>query len=125
MQDYHEQIIDFTHELENAIMMKYTLLQLLIFCLLPSIMQGQVTKSDSPALVALHHNTNGQSWTNHTNWLQPGQPDSTWNGILEHDTIIDRIYLDQNNLTGVLPTGIYFISLSFGNLRERMKVIKE
>jgi hypothetical protein len=106
-------------------MMKYKLLHLLIFCLLPNIMEGQVSEADSLALVALYHSTNGESWTEHTNWLQPGQPVSSWHGIHVLDTIVDRISLDQNNLTGVLPSGIYFISLSNGNLRERMQVIKE
>jgi len=67
---------------------------------------GQVPESDSLALVALYNSTNGDGWTDNSNWLQPGQPVSSWYGIVVHDNRVSQIELLWNNLTGTLPDEI-------------------
>ena len=67
---------------------------------------GQVPESDSLALVALYNSTNGDSWANNTNWLQPGQPVSTWYGVTVFDDIVTEINLPSNNLVGNIPSEI-------------------
>ncbi len=71
-----------------------------------SVAYNQVPVSDSLALVALFNSTNGDSWTANTNWLQPGQPVSTWYGIRVRSDTVKEIHLDRNNLTGTLPDEI-------------------
>jgi Leucine-rich repeat (LRR) protein/archaellum component FlaG (FlaF/FlaG flagellin family) len=67
---------------------------------------GQVPESDSLALVALYNSTNGDSWTDHTNWLQPGQPVSTWFGVTVTNDTVAEINLPSNNLAGNIPLEI-------------------
>jgi len=67
---------------------------------------GQVPESDSLALVALYNSTNGDGWTDNSNWLQPGQPVSSWYGITLHNNTVEQIRLGENNLTGTLPDEI-------------------
>ena len=64
---------------------------------------GQVPESDSLALVALYNSTNGDSWTDDSNWLQPGQPVSTWHGIRVRNNRVEEIHIYRNNLVGTLP----------------------
>jgi len=71
-----------------------------------SVAYNQVPESDSLALVALYNSTNGDNWTENTNWLQPGQPVSTWYGIVINDNRVAQIDLVRNNLTGTLPDEI-------------------
>ncbi len=67
---------------------------------------GQVCENDSLALVALYDSTNGGGWTDNTNWLQPGNPVSTWYGITVYNDSVTVIDLQGNNLSGVLPPQI-------------------
>ena len=58
------------------------------------------------ALEALYYATNGDQWTNNTNWLSD-EPLNTWYGINE-DYIFDtgevyQLILENNNLSGTLP----------------------
>jgi len=57
---------------------------------------------DSLALVALYDSTNGDSWTNNTNWLT-SQPVSNWFGITVTNERVTQIRLDLNNLVGTIP----------------------
>ncbi|MEQ8714566.1 MAG: T9SS type A sorting domain-containing protein [Cyclobacteriaceae bacterium] len=59
-------------------------------------------ESDSLALVALYESTDGDNWTNNTNWLI-GDVD-TWYGVsVSGDRVID-LSLSNNNLNGTLNT---------------------
>lgn len=63
------------------------------------------------ALIALYKATNGDGWTNKTNWCSD-KPLSEWYGVYTNNN--DRVHiidLSSNNLSGVLPKEI-------GNLQE-------
>lgn len=61
-------------------------------------------QSDSTELIRLYNATAGASWTNSTNWLQPGLPFSTWFGITTDSFgCVRKIDLSNNNLDGTLP----------------------
>lgn len=80
----------------------------LVTCLIGifSTLSGQVPESDSLALVALYNSANGDSWTDHTNWLEPGQTVSSWYGIVVQNNKVVNILLGNNNLTGTIPPEI-------------------
>lgn len=62
---------------------------------------------DREALIALYKATNGDNWTNNTNWCTD-KPLSEWYGVIV-DRVTGRVnglYLFQNNLTGYLPEEI-------------------
>jgi len=63
---------------------------------------AQVLPQDSLALVALYDSTNGDSWTNKTNWLSD-QPVGNWYGITISENRISQIKLNLNNLVGTIP----------------------
>lgn len=81
--------------------------------------KGQVPEADSLSLVALYNSTSGPTWTNSTNWLQPGQPVSSWVGItVANDTVIE-ILIQSNNLAGNIPDEIgNFTGLEVLNLYD-------
>ncbi|MBX2927398.1 MAG: BspA family leucine-rich repeat surface protein [Saprospiraceae bacterium] len=67
--------------------------------------------SDSLALVALYNAANGPGWTNRNNWLVPGQPISTWYGVLVNaQGCVDTLLLPGNNLSGALPAELGTLS---------------
>jgi Leucine-rich repeat (LRR) protein len=72
-------------------------------CLSVFMAGGQVPESDSLALVALYDSTNGPGWSVSTNWLQPGQPVSTWYGVTVVSDEVVALELIDNNLAGVIP----------------------
>ena len=55
--------------------------------------------SDRDALIALYHATDGDSWTDRTNWLTDTDL-STWHGVTVSDGRVTRLQLDENNLSG-------------------------
>ena len=55
------------------------LIAAICFCK-PATLSAQMNVQDSIALVKLYHNTHGNGWKNHTNWLTLN-PVSTWYGI--------------------------------------------
>jgi len=59
---------------------------------------------DSLALVALYDSTNGDNWTNNTNWKSG--PVSTWYGVTVTNGRVTELDLDNNNLVGIIPTSI-------------------
>ena len=65
---------------------------------------GQVLESDSLALVAFYHATNGDDWTNNTNWLT--EDVSSWYGVTTRGSRVDSLNLSGNNLTGQIPITI-------------------
>lgn len=54
------------------------------------------------ALIALYKATNGDNWTNNTNWCSD-KPISEWYGIIKSPDGSLLINLDSNNLVGKLP----------------------
>ncbi len=70
---------------------------------------GFVSNQDSLALVALYNSTDGDNWTNNTNWLTDA-PISTWYGVTVSNGRVTKIdlggYPDGNNLSGTIPTEI-------------------
>ena len=69
------------------------------------------TTSDRAALVALYHATDGDSWSNSTNWLSD-RPIGDWHGVTTDATgkVVD-LDLSSNGLLGRLPSEL-------GNLSE-------
>ncbi len=65
--------------------------------------------SDSLALIALYDATDGDNWTNNTNWKTG--PVSSWLGISTKNNRVTGIDLMANNLVGTVPGDI-------GNLTE-------
>ena len=58
---------------------------------------------DRSALAALYNATDGDNWTNNTNWLSD-EPLGGWHGVTtDADGQITGLSLGRNNLTGVLP----------------------
>ena len=65
-----------------------------------------VEPADSAVLVSFYQATNGDSWTDHTNWLT-ANPVSSWKGItLNSNGYVISINLTSNNLTGTLVSGL-------------------
>ena len=59
-------------------------------------------ETDRDALVALYNSTNGDGWTNKTNWLS-AEPIDNWHGVSADDGRVTQINLPENNLIGTLP----------------------
>lgn len=86
--------------------------------------QDPTMSPDYNTLLDLYNSTNGNSWTNNTNWLDPNVPLSGWNGIsvLDNDVIV--INLGNNNLDGTIPSSITNLNnlesleLRFNNLNS-------
>jgi len=95
-----------------------------LFFLLPAfllniqLLTGKAHQGDSLALVALYDSTNGPSWFNSENWLQPGTTLSQWFGVyLYGNGRVYRINLSLNNLEGKLPAAFWNMdSLNYLNL---------
>ena len=68
----------------------------------------EIPQIECEALVALYNGTNGDSWTNHTNWLMTIEP-SGWYGLTVSGGHVTTISLLHNQLAGN-------ISLELGNL---------
>ncbi|WP_299113045.1 T9SS type A sorting domain-containing protein [uncultured Winogradskyella sp.] len=84
--------------------------QLLLLCAICtsinlSFSQAPETSPDYNALIALYNATNGDSWSNNTNWLS-NQPISTWYGITAENNRVIGINLQNNLLVGNLPIEI-------------------
>ncbi len=61
-------------------------------------------EQDSLALVTFYNSTNGDNWTDNTNWLTG--PVNTWFGITVTGNRVTGIDLRTNNLVGILPPEI-------------------
>jgi gliding motility-associated-like protein len=64
-----------------------------------------INVTDSLALVDLYNYTNGNGWTNKTNWLS-ALPVGSWYGITAITNRVYSIDLRTNNLSGTLPPSI-------------------
>ena len=58
-----------------------------------------ITMPECAMLVALYNNTNGSSWTNHTNWEAAADP-CTWFGVTCASGHVTQLALGSNNLSG-------------------------
>ena len=61
-----------------------------------------VDTNDSLALVAFYNSTNGDDWLTNTNWLTG--PVNTWYGITVTGTRVTGIKLNDNDISGTLPS---------------------
>ncbi len=59
------------------------------------------TSADSLALVALYQNTNGDGWTDNTNWLNARLPE--WFGVTMTNARVTALQLPDNELKGTIP----------------------
>lgn len=86
-----------------------------------------IPQAERDALIALYNSTNGDSWTNNTNWRKPGDPsqfndrgtENTWFGVTcnAENTQVTRLNLSRNNLSGTLPTELNdLVNLTYINL---------
>ena len=70
--------------------------------------KAQVSQSEFDALVALYNATNGASWTDNSNWnVTTGTKDdvtSDWYGLSVTSGHVRSIHLNNNNLSGTIPT---------------------
>jgi len=78
-------------------------------------LHGGVLLSDSLALVAFYNSTNGDTWTDNTNWLS-NEPIDDWEGIVVENGRVNNLALTENNLIGNLP-------LEIGDLTYLNKII--
>ena len=84
---------------------RFNLLPVVLLCLAAGAraQQGSVA-TDTAALQALYDATNGADWTDATNW-GTAQALSTWHGVTTNgDGRVTRLELQENGLTGTLPT---------------------
>ncbi len=71
----------------------------------------RVAAQDSLALVDLYNSTGGPTiWTRRNNWLAPGQPVSSWEGVTVQDGRVVGLSLSTNNLVGSLPASFRNLS---------------
>lgn len=64
------------------------------------------------ALVDVYNSTNGPEWSDSSGWLDDSVSECTWFGITctdNHNHVVD-INLSNNNLSGVLPSGLQDLS---------------
>lgn len=82
--------------------------------------KGEISQLQKDALIAIYNSTNGDNWTNNTNWLS-NEPISTWYGVTTNGNKITELNFENNNLTGTLPTeignltGLEWLSFYLGN----------
>lgn len=66
-------------------------------------------RNDSLALVALYNSTNGNNWTNNSNWLSD-KPLDEWFGVIIDSGRVESLKLPSNNLKGIIPDSIKNLS---------------
>ena len=87
----------------------YLILALLIL-ILPFTINAAVPQAERDALVALYDSTDGDHWTNHSNWLVGDPCDNSWYGIVCGTNKIVEIRLSYNRLTGSIPAQLANLS---------------
>ena len=71
--------------------------------------------------MALYNSTNGDGWTDHTNWLVTNTP-SDWYGVTVTAGEVTGLNLEQNSLNGSLPlelgdlAGLQYLNLNNNQL---------
>lgn len=99
----------------------------------------EIPETECQALLAFYESTNGDSWRSNTGWLETFKPCS-WYGIRCEDGHVHSLTMNDNDMSGVLPTEIgalehiqvitlYFNQIggelppSLGNLTQLEKLI--
>ncbi len=67
-----------------------------------ALQPGPSPDFDRDVLVALYNATDGDNWTNRTNWLTDNDL-STWHGVTVLNGRVTSLDLEENNLTGEIP----------------------
>ncbi|RIJ46633.1 T9SS C-terminal target domain-containing protein [Maribellus luteus] len=68
---------------------------------------GGTPRKEYEALVDLYESTNGNNWTNNSNWLDTTVSFNEWHGItLDDEGHVKYILLLDNNLSGYIPKSI-------------------
>ena len=75
--------------------------------------QAAIPAAERNVLIALYNSTNGDSWTDNTNWktggaFSPADTECSWRGIVCNaagDRVL-QVRLEHNNLQGTLPTNL-------------------
>lgn len=67
-----------------------------------------IPTSEREALVALYQSTNGNAWTDKTNWLGAAGTECTWYGVNcdAEQTHVEHLMLYANNLDGTVPSDL-------------------
>lgn len=80
---------------------------------LPDFNVHAVPTHEREALIALYNSTNGDNWTNNTNWLGTEGTECSWYGINYWDgyDIVRSIDVSQNQLNGSLTLTIWSSNL--------------
>ncbi len=74
-----------------------------------TICQTGVSQQELDALVALYNATDGNNWTNNSGWdinASPCDVDNDWFGVTVENGHVTYLYLQDNNLNGVIPSEI-------------------
>ena len=85
-------------------MKHYSILFIVVLGMAPKLL-AQVPQIEKDALIALYNATDGDNWTDNTNWLSE-EPVDTWFGIAVSGERVTGIQLYGNNLTGNIPEEI-------------------
>ena len=102
---------------------KLGLVLLILAAMGGAALQGAISTSQRAALVALYSATNGDSWTNSTNWkagtpepdgFGPVGSENTWYGVTTNagNTFVLGLSLASNNLSGTIPAALGDLSQS-------------
>jgi Leucine-rich repeat (LRR) protein len=75
------------------------------FSILCNHLHAQVSETDRNILLELYNSTDGDSWTNKTNWGTT-EDVSTWYGVTVVANEIIEIDLNKNNLEGIIPASL-------------------
>ena len=83
-----------------------------------------VPANERAALLALYNSTNGPGWTNHSGWGGPIGTECSWHGVSCNaaKTTVIQISLDDNNLTGTLPSALASLKHLSGFLARTNKL---
>ncbi len=64
-----------------------------------------ISNAEKQALIDLYTSTDGENWTNNTNWLTD-TPICQWHGVTVVDGKLTELVLSNNNLQGTIPESI-------------------
>lgn len=66
---------------------------------------SEIPHTECDALIAIYNSTNGDGWSDNTNWMVNNTP-SDWSGITIADGHVTEIVLENNFLVGVIPSEV-------------------